>query len=82
MDVKRNAEDILRTRGYRYNFDRMAYYNRDAKKVFSFEWIHDHTEEELLAALAEGHAAEEWRIYADVKPSQAVIDAFLAEVNG
>ena len=78
----KKAEQILREQGYRYNFDRMAYYSRDARKAFSLEWIEDHTEEELRQALSEQNAGEEWQIYADVQPSRAVRDAFLAEVNG
>lgn len=80
--MAKTAEDILRANGYRYNFDRMAYYNREAKKAFSFEWVQDHTEDELLQAIAGRNAGDDWQIYAAPRPSQAVIDAFLAEVNG
>ena len=76
------ADQILRQQGYRYNFERMAYYSREARKAFSLEWVEDHTEEELLQALSERNAGDEWQIYTDVQPSRAVREAFLAEVNG
>lgn len=80
--MKKKGEEILKAHGYVYNFDRMAYYNRSVRKAFSFEWIQDHSEDDLSRALREENDGEHWRIYADRTPSQAVIDAFLAEVNG
>ena len=75
-------EPILRTNGYVYNFDRMVYYNRLAKKAFSVEWLEDHTEDELKRKLEERNGADDWKLYLNACPSKSVIDAFLAEVNG
>jgi hypothetical protein len=79
--VRNSREPILKEAGYTYNFDRMAYFNRAAKKVFSVEWLEDHPEGDLLRALAESNESGHWRLYADVRPSQRVIDAFLAEID-
>lgn len=79
--MSRPKEPILRSRGYAYNFDRMVYLNREAKKAFSVEWIEDHSEEELRQALDEQNASDDWQLYLSARPSQSVIDKFLAEVN-
>ena len=76
-----NNEPILKAAKYVYNFDRMAYYNRTAKKAFSVEWVDDHTEDELRRALAEPNDSGEWRLYAEPRPPQRVINEFLAEIN-
>jgi hypothetical protein len=53
-----------------------------SKKAFSVEWLDDHSEDELKRALSEHNENNDWQLYLDVRPSQSVIDAFLAEVNG
>ena len=72
----------------------MVYFNRAAKKAFSVEWLEDHTDDELRGALGERNGIEsadvvtagdrgEWHLYVSGRrPSQSVIDTFLAEVNG
>jgi len=79
--VKKTDEDLLKAHGYVYNFDRMAYFNRAVRKVFSLEWVEDHRDD-LMRALEEKNESGDWQIYADRMPSRAVIDAFVAEVNG
>ena len=44
---------ILREAGYEYNFDRMVYFNRGAKKAFSVEFVEDHSENELQSYIRE-----------------------------
>jgi hypothetical protein len=78
--VRSGKEPILKARGYVYNFDRMAYFNRGDKKAFSVEWLEDHTDEDLQKAL--GEPINGWKVYLNSEPSQSVIDIFLAEVNG
>lgn len=91
--MRSNKEPILRSLGYVYNFDRMVYFSRAARKAFSVEWLEDHTDEDLQRALQEQNGSNiadvvtsrddgGWRLYLDARPSQSVIDAFLAEVNG
>jgi len=90
--VRSNKEPVLRSFGYAYNFDRMVYFNRAAKKAFSVDWLEDHTDEELRHALEEQNGSNiadivtsgdegGWRLYLNSRPSQSVVDAFLAEVN-
>lgn len=80
--VSSQKEPILRACGYVYNFDRMVYLNREAKKAFSVDWLEDHSEDELRDALRERNTNGDWQLYLNARPSQSVIDTFLAEVNG
>lgn len=90
--VRSRKEPILRSLGYVYNFDRMVYLNRAARKAFSVEWLEDHTDEELRRALEEQNGSKladvvtspgegGWRLYLNARPAASVIDALLAEVN-
>jgi len=72
---------ILKSAGYLYNFDRMVYFNRAAKKAFSAEWVEDHSDADLSEKLREPNVSGEWSIFADPKPSQAVVSKFLAEIE-
>ena len=72
-------EDLLRAAGYFYNFDRLAYVNTAAKKVFAVEAIEDHPEEWLKRKLAEPNTTGEWRFYDE--PPVGVRRAFVAELE-
>lgn len=63
---------ILREAEYTYNFDRMVYLNRRTKKVFSFEFVEDHSEEELRRCINEHSNGAEWRFYFNSPPSASV----------
>ncbi|PYQ27170.1 MAG: hypothetical protein DMF56_21670 [Acidobacteria bacterium] len=78
--MRTQKEPVLKARAYVYNFDRMVYVNRAEKKAFSVDWLEDHSDDELQQALDERNS--DWRLYLNSEPSQAVIDTFLAEVNG
>ena len=78
MDSK---EELLKQAGYRYNFDRMVYFNRAARKVFSVEAVEDNSEGWLSEKIAERNGAGEWLFYFNEAPSQAVIRDFLAEFD-
>jgi len=73
--------DLLTQNGYRYNFYRMAYVNRVAKKVFSVEAIEDNPVEWLRARIADKSNGE-WQFYFTEQPSQAVVRDFVAELDG
>lgn len=73
-------EPALRSQGYLYNFDRMVYFSRAAKKAFSVEWLEDHSDDELRLALEERNGGG-WKLYLSAPTSQSVIDTFLAEVS-
>jgi hypothetical protein len=53
---------LLDDAGYYYNFDRMMYINRKAKKAFSVEFVDDHPEAEIRSKIEEP-IHEDWRFY-------------------
>ena len=63
---------ILEDAGYVYNFDRLAYVNRKAKKVFSIEFVEDHSGEELENLIREDVLDSGWQFYSNSQPSEAV----------
>jgi hypothetical protein len=63
---------ILREAEYAYNFDRMVYFNRRTKKVFSVEFVQDHSEDEIQKCINERPSGPEWRFYFNSPPSAAV----------
>ena len=63
---------ILREAEYAYNFDRMVYFNRRTKKVFSVEFVEDHSENELQRCINEPSNGAEWRFYFNSPPAAAV----------
>jgi hypothetical protein len=67
-----NKSQILQKAGYTYNFDREVYFNRRTKKVFSLEFIEDHSEGELKEHLDENKGAAGWRFYFNSEPSAGV----------
>lgn len=72
-------ERLLKEAGYWYNFDRMAYVNRRAKKVFAEETVEDHTAEWLAEKIAEPNRTGDWQFYDE--PAVAVRRAFVAELE-
>jgi hypothetical protein len=64
--------DILRAGHYTYNFDHELYFNRDAKKVFSFPFLDDHAEDEVLRCINERTDRSAWTFYFNFPPSQGV----------
>jgi hypothetical protein len=81
-ELTTDKELILKSAGYVYNFDRMAYYNRAAKKAFTAEWVDDKDVNDLQRALTEPNDSEGWKVYSEPQPPQSVINEFLAEING
>ena len=74
MEVKsKNAQkaEILRSNGYRYNFDRMIYLNRKAKKAFSADYVDDHNLEEIRASI-EKEPTSDWQFFFNSPPSSGV----------
>jgi len=65
-------KDILRAANYGYNFDRQIYFNRNAKKAFSLEFVDDHSEEELVRHIAENTGGNGWIFYFRSTPSEGV----------
>jgi hypothetical protein len=65
-------QDLLKQAGYAYNFNRMLYVNRQAKKAFSVEFIDDNDENELERHIREDGDRGEWRFYFNSPPSESV----------
>jgi hypothetical protein len=81
MDTTSEKDEMLRSAGFRYHFDRMAYINRKTRQVVSVEAIEDHSEEWLRQMIEQARDSEDWRFYFSQPPSPAVIQAFLAELG-
>jgi hypothetical protein len=65
-------QQILESKGYRYSFDRQIYFNRDAKKAFSVEFIEDHPADELERLIRENPRSTDWAFFFNERPSDAV----------
>jgi len=64
-------QEILEGAGYKYSFDRELYFNRDAKKAFSVEFIEDHSDAELKRRIEQLPGAE-WQFFFNNPPPDAV----------
>jgi len=64
-------EELLESSGYRYRFDRMIYFNRDARRAFSLEFVEDHSQQEIQKLL-ETPATNEWVFHFNEPPSDRV----------
>jgi hypothetical protein len=64
--------DLFKQAGYRYNSYRMLYFNREAKKAFSLEFVQDHDENELSKRIQEHSAPNGWRFYFNSSPPESV----------
>ena len=60
---------LLDTAGYAYNFDRLMFINRQAKKAFSVEFIDDHPEAEIESRIQEPNDQADWLFYTDLPMS-------------
>jgi hypothetical protein len=80
MDTTPERDELLRSAGFRYHFDRMAYVNSKAKKIVSVEFVEDHPDR-LKEVIEQTNDSGDWRFYFDQPPSDAVIQAFLAELR-
>lgn len=63
---------MLKGAGYTYNFDRMVYFNRGAKKAFSAEFVEDHSVDELRERIAEKTNGADWQFYSNSPLPSAV----------
>jgi hypothetical protein len=65
-------KDILRQANYWYNFDRDIFYNREAKKAFSLEFVDDKPEDEIRRRINESTNGNGWTFYFNSPPSEGV----------
>jgi hypothetical protein len=73
-------KQILEEAGYTYSFNRLSYVNPDAKKVFSIEFVQDHSEIELKQHINEPTPLGEWKFYFNSPPSEGVKREFLRSI--
>lgn len=73
MPVAATKQQILEDAGYFYSFDRKIYVNRNARKVFSVEFVEDNRERDLEVRIHEPAPSNgEWAFYFNSDPSAAV----------
>jgi hypothetical protein len=60
---------LLDTAGYAYNFDRMMYINRQAKKAFSIEFVEDSPKAEIASKIQEPDS-DDWQFYTNLPMSE------------
>ena len=82
MLTTEGKKQILEDAGYAYSFDRLSYINRDARKVFSIEFVQDlHSEAKLKACISEPIPSGEWKFYFNLAPSEGVKREFLRSIT-
>jgi hypothetical protein len=64
-------EELLESSGYRYHFVRMMYFNRTVRRVFSLEFVEDHSRTEIQSLL-ETPPTHDWFFHFNVPPSDRV----------
>jgi len=73
MTTLTTKTQLLEDAGYAYSFDREIYVNRKARKVFSLDFVEDHTEDVLAAKLGEPvPSTGKWHFYFNSAPSPGV----------
>lgn len=81
MEKVTSKKEILESAGYRYNFNRMVYFNQAARKVFSVEAIDDNSEQWLHDRIAEENGERGWRFYFNAPPSDTVRQKLVNELG-
>ncbi len=64
---------LLDDAGYAYNFDRMMYINRKARKAFSVEFVDESPETEIELKIREPKTVDEWRFYTNLPMSEGTV---------
>jgi hypothetical protein len=72
---------LLDNADYAYNFDRAVYFNRKARKIFSVEFIEDHSPADLEKCIVEPVNGRDWRFYFNDPPSDSVRKQIEASLN-
>jgi len=80
MDELVRKGKLLEGAQYRYHFDRELYVNRDARKVFSLEFVEDNDEAELRQ-LIDMENRGGWLFYFNAPPSPTVKQALQRELE-
>lgn len=59
---------LLKSAGYVYDFDRAIYINRQARKVFSLEYVEDHPTQVLRRLINRKNPRSSWAFYFNSPP--------------
>lgn len=78
----KTKEELLRDGEYWYNYLRMVYVNRKARKVLSVQWVEEHSEQELASEIARHNDTDDWQFCFNDEPSDYVRDVLSAELDG
>jgi hypothetical protein len=73
-------EELLESSGYRYHFVRMMYFNRAFRRVFSLEFVEDHSQSEIQKLLATP-TANDWVFHFNEPPSDRVKQELAEELG-
>jgi hypothetical protein len=74
-------EALLTKAGFHYNIDRLAYLNRDARKIFSWQAVEERPKEWIAERIAEVNDDGSWKFYSSTPLSPSVIDLLVAELE-
>jgi hypothetical protein len=61
---------LLDDAGYAYNYERMMFINRQAKKAFSVEFIDDKPESEIETLIQKPNAEADWLFFTSLPMSE------------
>jgi len=64
-------QHMLESAGYIYNFYRVVFVNREAKKVFSVQFVEDNDEEKLEQCIWQ-ESDGKWQFYFNHAPAETV----------
>ena len=82
MSRSKEKKEILEKANYQYHFSRMIYFNRETKKIFSYEAIEDNDPDWLEQTINEDHDLNEWHFYFNEEPSGEIKSDILKELEG
>jgi len=75
-----SKERILFDNEFKYDFTRMIYFNKETKKIFSFEAIDDNDESWLQEKVTERN--QDWKFYFnDPQPPQKLQEEIINELK-
>ncbi len=63
MEAVETKEELLRSNGYKYNYEMMHYVNRKTRKVFSVEFIQESDPETIEASIKSEPPLSGWQFF-------------------
>jgi hypothetical protein len=76
-------EKLLEESGYRYHFTRMIYFNREARRAFSREFVDDNTRQEIQRLIRDSSSTSHgWTFHFNKAPSDRISRELAEELGG